>query len=134
MPPGGTSASGRLTMEATGGDVEFARLIATWIETAAVVVIGVTAVAAVARASFVAMTGRASGFETFKRLLARGLLVGLDLLIAGDIITTVTLDLTLENLVALGLLVVIRTFLSWTLVLEAEGRWPWHARRQEADG
>jgi uncharacterized membrane protein len=59
-------------------------------------------------------------------------LLGLDLLIAADIIRTVTLDPTLENVAALGLLVVVRTFLSWALVLEAEGRWPWQ-RIDDAD-
>ena len=53
------------------------------------------------------------------------MLVGLDLLIAADVIKTVVLEATLENAVVLGLLVLIRTFLSWTLVLEVEGRWPW---------
>ena len=52
-------------------------------------------------------------------------LADLDLLIAADVIRTVVLEATLQNAVVLGLLVVIRTFLSWTLVLEVEGRWPW---------
>jgi uncharacterized membrane protein len=55
------------------------------------------------------------------------LLIGLDLLIAADIIKTVTLEATLENVVILGLLVLIRTFLSWSLELEIDGRWPWQA-------
>ncbi len=63
--------------------------------------------------------------------MARGLLVGLDLLIAAEIIKTVTLEPTLENIAALGLLVVIRTFLSWSLILESEGRWP---RQQQPSG
>ena len=63
--------------------------------------------------------------------MARGLLVGLDLLIAADITKTVTLEPTLENIEALGLLVVIRTFLSWSLILESEGRWPW---QQQSSG
>ncbi len=57
------------------------------------------------------------------------MLLGLDLLIAADIIRTVTLEPTLENVAALGLLVVVRTFLSWALVLEADGRWPWQQSR-----
>ncbi len=61
--------------------------------------------------------------------MGRGLLVGLDLLIAGDIIKTVTVEPTIDNAVVLGLLVVIRTFLSWSIVLEIEGHWPWQASR-----
>jgi uncharacterized membrane protein len=75
----------------------------------------------------------AAAFKTFKRYIARGLLIGLDLLIAADIIKTVTLELTLENVVILGLLVLIRTFLSWSLELEVDGRWPWQPRLGPAD-
>ena len=56
--------------------------------------------------------------------MARGLLIGLDLLIAAGIIKTVTLEATLGNVTILGLLVLIRTFLSWSLMLEVEGRQP----------
>src|SRR6266478_451438 len=48
---------------------------------------------------------------------------------AADIIRTVVLEPTLRNVLVLGLLVFIRTFLSWSLVLEIEGRWPWQALR-----
>jgi uncharacterized membrane protein len=64
--------------------------------------------------------------------MARGLLVGLDLLIAADIIKTVTLEATLENATVLAILVLLRTFLSWTLVLEVEERWPWQRRSAPA--
>lgn len=109
------------------GEFRLASTVAEVIEIAAIAVIAVAVVIA-------AVTGlvswvRANGehaFEAFKRVIARGLLIGLDLLIAADVIKTVVLEATLENAVVLGLLVVIRTFLSWTLVLEVEGRWPWH--------
>lgn len=58
--------------------------------------------------------------------------LGLDLLIAADIIRTVTLEPTLENVSALGVLVVVRTFLSWSLVVELEGRWPWQLGRERS--
>ena len=63
----------------------------------------------------------------YKGRLGRGLLLGLEMLVAADIIRTVALDPTLANIAALGLLVLIRTFLSWALVLEIEGRWPWQS-------
>ncbi|TDI38375.1 MAG: DUF1622 domain-containing protein, partial [Acidobacteria bacterium] len=47
-------------------------------------------------------------------------------------IKTVTLELTLENIVILGLLVLIRTFLSWSLELEVDGRWPWQSPIESA--
>lgn len=78
-------------------------------------------------------SGADEAFETFKRYIARGLLIGLDLLIAADVIKTVTLEGTVQSAVVLGLLVLIRTFLSWSLVLEVEGVWPWHRHRVSTD-
>jgi uncharacterized membrane protein len=57
--------------------------------------------------------------------LGRVLLLGLEVLIAADIIATVALDLNLESVAALGLVVLIRTFLSWAIEVEAYGHWPW---------
>lgn len=110
----------------TIGDFELARTIAEIIEVLAIVVIAIGVVFAITSGLFDWFRhGSESGFETFKRLIARGLLIGLDLLIAADVIKTVTLEGTLESALVLGLLVLIRTFLSWTLVLEVEGTWPW---------
>jgi uncharacterized membrane protein len=114
----------------TIGDWELARNVAEWLEIVAIVIIAVTVVLAgaqMARSQF--GSGRANSEAVFKRAFSRGVLLGLDVLIAADIIRTVTLEPTLENVAALGLLVVVRTFLAWALVLEAEGRWPWQPRR-----
>ena len=59
------------------------------------------------------------------RLRWRALLLGLELLVAADIIRTVALDPTLPNVMILAVLVVVRTFLSWSLIVEMEGHWPW---------
>jgi uncharacterized membrane protein len=64
-------------------------------------------------------------YGAYKTRIARSLLLGLEILVAADIIRTVALDATLQSVAALGLLVLVRTFLSWALVVEAEGRWPW---------
>lgn len=112
-------------------DWEVAADVSQLIELVAIGVIAVSVVIAVVQMVRSAMGG-ASGsraYGVFKQSFARGVLLGLDLLIAADIIRTVTLDQTLENVAALGLLVIVRTFLSWSLVLEAEGRWPWQAPR-----
>lgn len=50
-----------------------------------------------------------------------------------DIIKTLTLDIIFESLASLRLLVIMRTWLSWTLDLEAEGRWPWQPAVEELD-
>ena len=60
--------------------------------------------------------------------IGRSLLLGLEVLVAADIVKTVAIDLTFTSLGLLAGLVPVRTFLSWTLVLEIEGHWPW--RRQ----
>ena len=64
-------------------------------------------------------------YQQFKARLGKALLLGLEFLVAADIIRTVALEPTLQNVMILGLLVIIRTFLSWSLVVEIEGRWPW---------
>lgn len=111
----------------TIGDWEIAGNVSEWIEVVAIAVVGLTVVVATVLMIRSALTKRSSAtaFQVFKEAFSRGVLLGLDLLIAADIIRTVTLEPTLENVAALGLLVVVRTFLSWALVLEAEGRWPW---------
>lgn len=67
-------------------------------------------------------------YHQFKVRLGSGLLLGLEILVAADVIRTVALEPTLQNVSALGLLVLIRTFLSWALVVEVEGRWPWQKK------
>ncbi len=64
-------------------------------------------------------------YERYRAGLGRVLLVGLELLVAADIIRTVALNTTLLNIATLGALVMVRTFLGWTLTVEVEGRWPW---------
>ncbi|MEA3441810.1 MAG: DUF1622 domain-containing protein [Chloroflexota bacterium] len=66
----------------------------------------------------------------YRAHVASGLLLGLEILIAADIVRTVALEMTITNLLALGFLVLIRTFLSWSLVVEIEGRWPWQPKKE----
>ena len=66
-------------------------------------------------------------YKRFRHRLARSLMLGLEMLIAADIIRTVALEATLQSILVLGLLVLVRTFLSWSLVVEIEGYWPWQA-------
>lgn len=71
-------------------------------------------------------------YESYKHQLGKTLLLGLEFLVAADVVRTVALEPTLTNVAVLGLLVVIRTFLSWSLTVEIEGRWPWQARVEHA--
>lgn len=71
-------------------------------------------------------------YGTYKIRIGRSLLLGLEVLVAADIVKTIALDLTFTSLGLLACLVLIRTFLSWTLVLEIEGRWPWQRGKHPA--
>lgn len=64
-------------------------------------------------------------YDRYKIRIGRSLLLGLEVLVAADIVKTIAIELTFTSLGLLAGLVLVRTFLSWTLVLEIEGRWPW---------
>ena len=76
----------------------------------------------------------AAAFTQYKHGLGKALLLALELLVAADVVRTVVLEFTLANVTALGVLVLVRTFLSWSLVVEIEGRWPWQPMRGEEKG
>lgn len=64
-------------------------------------------------------------FRQVRQRLGRGILLGLEFLVAADIIHTVAVELTFETVGILAIIVLIRTFLSFTLEVELSGRWPW---------
>ena len=68
---------------------------------------------------------RSDAYRQLRHDIGYGILLGLELLVAADIIRTVAVAPTLENVSVLGLIVLIRTFLSISLQVELEGRWPW---------
>jgi uncharacterized membrane protein len=114
--------------------------ILEWIEYAALA-IEVLAVVVIVGAIFYAMGHylfqaaiRPEREDLYKQLKARlgyALILGLEILVAADIVRTVALEATLQSVAVLGLLVLIRTFLSWGLVVEIEGRWPWQPGGEE---
>jgi uncharacterized membrane protein len=67
-------------------------------------------------------------YAQYKLGLGRALQLGLEILVAADVVRTVALEPTLENVAILGILVIIRTFLSWSLFVELQGYWPWKGR------
>lgn len=109
-------------------------LAAGGIEAAGVGVIILGAVAASLQALWrLLRAGASSGlFNAYRANLGRAILLGLELLVAADIIGTVAVDPTLENLGVLALIVAIRTFLSFSLEVEIQGRWPWQQERPPA--
>jgi uncharacterized membrane protein len=70
-------------------------------------------------------TGVDSPYRTYRKNMGKAILLGLEFLVAADIIRTVVVSPTIEHVLALGLVVLVRTFLSMSLEVELEGRWPW---------
>ena len=67
----------------------------------------------------------AEAYRGYRRRLGQAILLGLEFLVAGDIIRTVAVDPSWRSVGVLAIIVLIRTFLSFTLTVEIEGRWPW---------
>jgi uncharacterized membrane protein len=122
-------------------DSEIVGIIRAVIEWAALVIEILGALVIVAGVMRVAITrgtvrylfrlDRPGAYESYKHEMGRSLLLGLEFLVAGDVVRTVALEPTLTNVAVLGLLVLIRTFLGWSLAVEIDGGWPWQARPQK---
>jgi uncharacterized membrane protein len=69
--------------------------------------------------------GGGEGYRIVRTVFGRSILLGLEFLVAADIIRTVAVQPSLQNVAVLGLIVLIRTFLSFSLEVEIDGRWPW---------
>lgn len=81
-----------------------------------------------ATACFLESRAEEQHYERYKTRIGRSLLLGLEFLVAADIVKTIAVEPTFMSLGVLGGLVLVRTFLSWTLLLEVEGRWPWQEK------
>lgn len=107
--------------------------VSRWFELAGIAVIVLGALVSVANAAFCwtgwshpgGGTAADDRIATFRKSLGRSILMGLELLVAADIIRTVAVAPTVENALVLGGIVLIRTFLSMSLEVEIEGKWPW---------
>jgi uncharacterized membrane protein len=93
-------------------------------------------IAALVGYGFALARGRRGAFERVRQAIGRAILLGLEVLIIADIVLTITVDATLESALTLGLIVLVRTFLSFSLEIELEGTLPWqrpHGRRSTVD-
>lgn len=70
-------------------------------------------------------------YQQYRAQLGSGLLLGLEILVAADVIRTVALEQTLQSVATLGVLVLIRIILGWSIVVEIERRWPWQSERAD---
>jgi uncharacterized membrane protein len=108
-----------------------ADLVTTAIEAAgmAIIVIGATIATVLFLRDGFGSGVWADAYERYRANLGRGILLGLELLVAADIIGTVAAPLDFRSIGTLGLIVLIRTFLSFSLEVEIKGHWPWQESR-----
>lgn len=78
--------------------------------------------------------GGKEAFGDYRSNLGRAILLGLEFLVAADIINTVAIEPTIQSLLVLAGIVLIRTFLSFSLEVEIEGRWPWQRHEPQGSG
>ena len=108
-------------------------LVGKGIDTAGVGVMVIGVLLATGRAGVNSRHRLPYGYRRFRQQLGRSILLGLELLVAADIIRTVAVTPTLSSVVVLALIVAIRTFLSFSLELEITGRWPWQTEPAATD-
>jgi uncharacterized membrane protein len=95
------------------------------------VIIGGSILSSAAYATRLRTRSAEAAYRDLRKDLARSIILGLEFLIAGDIVRTVVVSQTFESVATLALIIVIRTFLSLALHLEVEGRWPWQAPNRD---
>jgi len=91
----------------------------------AAIILGGVAIASVRFVADGVRTDWGGAYQRYRAGLGRGILLGLELLVGADIISTITAPLTFASVGLLGAIVAIRTFLSFSLETEIEGCWPW---------
>ena len=97
----------------------------------AIIAIGAFGTLAIFLSAFAKGGNRDEAIANFRSSLGRAILLGLEFLVAADIINTVAVTPTLLSVAVLAGIVIIRTFLSFSLEVEIEGRWPWQRRKGE---
>jgi uncharacterized membrane protein len=103
------------------------RIAGVFLETSGILIILVAALYSFGFAFYKLLKNfnKSEAFRIFRQTLGSGILLGLEFLVAGDIIRTVAVEPTFSSVAVLGAIVLIRTFLSFALEMEMNGRWPW---------
>lgn len=107
------------------------RLVASGLEIVGVAVIAISFVHAIIRGLVHFGQRKPDAYEKLRNYMGKALQLGLEFLVAADIIRTVTDGATVIGLLTLGLLILVRTFLSWSITMETEGCWPWQIASKE---
>lgn len=114
------------------GGIEF---ISRALEVCGVAVIACAFAFAMLRAALHLGQRRGDAYEHLKTYMGKALLLGLEFLVAADIIQTVIVETTLNSVLSLGLLVGVRIVLGWSIAVEIEGCWPWQvAANRKSEG
>ncbi|TDN82771.1 putative membrane protein [Salegentibacter sp. 24] len=113
---------------------EFIEITAMGIEVVGILVMIIGTFLALGRYAFKLQGKNIRSFQQIREELGRAILLGLEILIAADIIATVVYDVQMEQILKLGLIILIRTFLSFTLEVEIEGKWPWNQGKSRTTG
>ena len=114
---------------------EWMEVLTKVFEVAGVAILASGSLVALLRAALAGARGRREGtYERARHDVGRAILLGLEVLIIADIVRTITIDPSVESAVTLGIIVAVRTFLSFSLETEIEGCWPWQRAGKEAGG
>lgn len=113
---------------------DLAAQVSTGLELAGIIVVALGALISALLAGTRLARGREwiTVYRDLRRRLGRAILLGLEFLVAADIVHTVAVQPTLQSVGVLGLIVVVRTFLSFALEVEINGRWPWQRSGESA--
>ena len=117
------TANELVTLEAVAG--HWTRIVGVTIDVFGVIIIVIGI--AWATMGFLRKSAPDGRYDQYRVRIGRTMLLGLEVLVAADIVETVALERTFANLGILAGLVLMTTFLSWTLSLEIDGRWPWRS-------
>jgi uncharacterized membrane protein len=110
---------------------DWMELVVQAFEVAGVAILAVGSICALVGAARALSRGeRRAAYERARHNVGRAILLGLEVLIIADIVQTITIDPTLESALTLALIVLVRTFLSFSLEIELEGGVPWRAKRE----
>lgn len=112
---------------------EFVELAGSGAEIAGVTLIIGGLIFASARYFVAAVPAGESRYRRYRHDLGRAILLGLEVLVAADIVRTVAFTPTMDSVLVLAMIVAIRTFLSWSLALELDGHWPWQRAAQRPE-
>lgn len=113
--------------------IQIVDAIAIGLEFSGVAVIALAFLYATVRGLLHLKQQQPNAYDRLKIFIGKALQLGLEFLIAADIIRTVTIEPTREGILTLGLLILVRTILSWSITVEIEGCWPWQVKKNKTE-